>query len=557
MPPVSPRALRFALPRRLLLLPLTVVVILGLGGPPPAAAAGLKKSTLGVPMSDGARLATDVYTPRGRGCWPAVLIRTPYSKSQIKTIMARFVCRKGYALVVQDMRGQGGGPRQTLVFLDDDVRHTDGHDTIRWIARQTWCDGRVGTWGPSAAGVVQNLSGAGAPSALKAQYISMAFSDMYQHAAYPGGAFRKSLVTGWIREYNLGNHLLEHIREHPTYDGQWESLNAERTAPQISAPAIYLGGWHDAFMQGALNQFAAVQNFGAEPARGHCRLIVGPWSHHDLDWLIRPRGQRAYPADGRPFDWFNTWLKCGGRGAYRAKPVHYYVMGASGACHGHFWRADETWPPPATVTPLYLRADRRLTADEPAADEPARRYTYNPNCPVPTLGGRNLNLAQGPRDQQCVERRGDVLTFTTAPLACPVEVTGRLLAKLHVSSNQPDTDFTVKLTDVYPDGRSMLIADGILRARYREGFTAPAWLEPGAVYPIDVDLWSTSYVFPPGHRIRVAVSSSNSPRFEPNPNTGPTGGDPVEATNTLHFAADAPSYIQLPVYGGGVMGFAE
>ena len=172
---------------------------------------------------------------------------------------------------------------------------------------------------------------------------------------------------------------------------------------------------------------------------------------------------------------------------------------------------------------------------------------------MPTLGGQNLLIAKGPMDQRPVEARPDVLLFTTEPLAEPVEVTGRLTAKLAVSSDCPDTDFTVKLCDVYPDGKSMLVTDGIRRASLRNGFEKHEPLEAWKVYELDVDLWSTSLVFNKGHHIRFAVSSSNAPRFEPNPNTGdphPTGGKSRVATNTLHVSGQYPSRILLPLYTG-------
>jgi putative CocE/NonD family hydrolase len=211
-------------------------------------------------------------------------------------------------------------------------------------------------------------------------------------------------------------------------------------------------------------------------------------------------------------------------------------------------------PPPSDVTSFYLHPEGKLVRGKAPEGNGKRSYKFDPADPVPTVGGQELFLAPGPRDQRKVEGRPDVLLFTTEALAEPVEVTGRTKAKLFVSSDCPDTDFTVKLTDVYPDGRSMLVTDGILRARYRRSFEREDFLEAGQVYELTVDLWSTSLVFNKGHRIRVAVSSSNAPRFEPNPNTGHAFRADKEtrvAENTVYFSREQTSHVLLPIVTTG------
>jgi len=187
---------------------------------------------------------------------------------------------------------------------------------------------------------------------------------------------------------------------------------------------------------------------------------------------------------------------------------------------------------------------------KPPTGNESRTCAYDPKDPVPNIGGQELGVPLGPMDQRRAEKRPDVLLFTTDALQEPVEVTGRIRAKLFVSSDCPDTDFTVKLTDVYPDGRSMLVTDGILRARYHQSFERATFLESGQVYELNVDLWSTSLVFNQGHRIRIAVSSSNAPRFEANPNTGKAFRADQEtrmARNTVHLSLTYPSHVVLPV----------
>jgi putative CocE/NonD family hydrolase len=251
--------------------------------------------------------------------------------------------------------------------------------------------------------------------------------------------------------------------------------------------------------------------------------------------------------------WFDHYLKGEDNGVPNDPPVTYYVMGAVGEANapGNEWRTADHWPVPAAESRYYYHADGSLTPEPPTEDQASRTYTFDPAKPVPTLGGAELFPPAGPTDQRPGENRPDVLVFTTPPLEKPLEVTGRLRAHLWVSSSAVDTDFTANLTDVYPDGRSMLVTDGIIRARHRNSCERDDLLKPGEVVEVDIDLWSTSLIFNAGHRIRVALSSSNSPRFQPNPNTGeafpPEGSKGVPAENTIYFDAAHPSHVVLPV----------
>lgn len=519
-------------------------------------ARGLRELCYMVPMHDGTRLATDVYLPRfPRGCYPAILIRTPDGKHEFTRLAARYVCRQGCALVVQDTRGRyqsQGGPR--LAFLDDGWgENRDGHETIRWIARQPWCNGRVATWGPSSMGATQNMLAPGAPGALRAQYVIMAFSDMYAQAAYQGGVLRKELVEGWLKRHHYHPLNLAAVLAHSRYDAFWEALDPEEHAARVNAPAVFVGGWYDVFLQGTINSFVTIQHRGGPHARGRCRLVIGPWDHGQIEQVADPRTAPCRPRAADPFRFFEYHLKGRANRVPYDLPVHYYVMGDPCRGPGNCWRAAADWPPAAEPTPYYLHADGRLDRARPEQPGAALAYRYDPRDPVPTLGGRNLYLPAGPLDQRPVESRADVLLFTSQPLAEPLEVSGPITAELFVSSDCPDTDFTVKLCDVYPDGRSLLVSDGIRRVRFRESFAEEKLLEPDEVVRLSVDLWSTSIVFGRGHRLRVAVSSSNFPRFEPNPNNGQAhfgAAPPRVARNTVYLSAEYASKIVLPICSG-------
>jgi predicted acyl esterase len=511
-----------------------------------------------VSMSDGIKLATDVYLPaQGAAPYPVVLIRTPYDKNSLKG-GAGNMCALGYAVVVQDMRGRFSSEgHHAIIFGNEGLggANKDGHDTIKWIAEQPWCNGKIATWGGSALGIAQNMAAPGAPTELKGQVVQVAFSNYYGQAAYQGGVWRKELLEGWLKATKMEDGNLSTFLGHPYYDEFWKSLNAEQHAPLVNAPGVFSGGWYDIFLQGTINSFVTIQDRGGPEARGHCVLIIAPVAHGAFKELVYPTNiVSAAPVNPMaPMGHFAAWLKGEPSNISELKPVHYFVMGdpIDQLAPGNFWRSADSWPPPAKVTPFYFCSNHELCRSAPT-DTQTLSYKYDPNDPVPTVGGQNLNIEKGPMDQTKVEGRPDVLLFTSDPLEQPIEVSGRIGAKLWISSDCPDTDFTVKLCDVYPDGRSMLVTDGIRRASLRNGFETPEFLESGMVVEVNVDLWSTSLIFNKGHRIRVAVSSSNAPRFEPNANSGdphPVGKTRI-ATNTLYVSQEHPSAILLPIYNG-------
>jgi predicted acyl esterase len=530
---------------------LTTLASTCLGQPPKPPAV----TTYMVAMSDGVKLATDVYLPGdGKGKYPVIVARTPYDKSRGSSALAAMAAKRGYAFVIQDLRGRFESEgHHAIIFGNDGLgEHQDGRDTLVWIARQPWCNGKIGSWGASALGITQNMAAPVAPDELKAQFVAVAFSDYYRQAAYQGGAFRTQLLERWLRGTGMIEKNLATFVAHPRYDDFWKKLNSETQAAKVRAPGVYLGGWYDIFLQGTINSFTAVHYHGGKGARGKCRLVIGPTGHGGFTELKYPASAGRGPACGDVFAWFDHVLLGKDNAISKEKAVHYYVMGdpTDPKAPGNYWRHVDDWPPPSEPTLFYFHKGGMLAQEKPPEGNDSRSYAYDPNDPVPNIGGQELGVPLGPKDQRRVEKRPDVLLFSTDVLKEPIEVTGRITARLYVSSDCPDTDFTVKLCDVYPDGRSMLVTDGILRARYHKSFEKESFLEPGKVYEMSVDLWSTSLVFNKGHRIRVAVSSSNSPRFEANPNTGkPFRADKETsvAKNTLHLSLKYPSRIMLPV----------
>jgi uncharacterized protein len=352
---------------------------------------------------------------------------------------------------------------------------------------------------------------------------------------------------------------------HPSYDDFWRGIDA-RKYEGIDKPVLHIGGWYDIFLNGTLQSFTGMrQRAQSTAARNRQKLVVGPWSHgtnwtasyHEQEFGLHASGE-AVGLGALQLRWMDRWVKGIENGIEQEPPVRIFVMGVNQ------WRDEADWPLPDTrYTPYYLHSAGQANtlhgdgtlSPEPPVSEPADSFVYDPLDPVPAIGGANLMpfaSSIGPRDQTPAELREDVLVFSMPVLTQPLEVIGPITARLYVSSSAPDTDITCKLVDVYPDGRAMLLTDGILRLRYRNSFTTPVLLQPGEIVPITVDLWSTANVFLPGHRLRVEVSSSCFPKFARNSNTG---GEVAKedrahyqkAVNRIYHDAAHPSHLLLPV----------
>jgi predicted acyl esterase len=505
------------------------------------------KQTIMVAMRDGIELATDVYIPTGTGPFPVILLRSPYNKDGLAG-MGADAQRRGYVLVGQDTRGRFASKGVGLAFGGDgwwDGKQ-DGYDTCAWIMKQPWCNGKIGTVGGSALGITQLAeAGAGSPG-ITAQRIDVAAPSQYFDVNYPGGVFKKNMIESWLSVTNHSPQTLEAWTAHPTYDAYWRERDLNLRYDKTNAPAVHTGGWFDIFSQGTIDAFNGMQTKGGQGARRKQKLIMGPWTHG----IFQPKaGQLTFKDGAAPpgkvhdtWAWMDHWLKGAANGIEAEPAVTYYVMGdaQTAGAPGNEWRRTDRWPPAGTQDrPLYLASDRTLTWTKPNAGD--LRYTYDPANPAPTVGGKQLVLPSGPMEQSAVESRSDVLSYSSPVLDDPIEVTGRARLTLHVSSDCKDTDFFARLCDVYPDGKSYNIAEGQLRARFREGFSKEVPLTPGKAVTLQVDLGSTSVVFNKGHRIRVQVTSSSSPGFDPNPNTG----EPFRSSSRTQIATNT-------VYSGGV-----
>ena len=340
---------------------------------------------------------------------------------------------------------------------------------------------------------------------------------------------------------------------HPERDEYWAEVDGKERARNLKAPVFLMAGWFDPFLPTQINDFVRIRREAPPDVASATRLIIGPWAHAHT--VTPPRGitPKHYRLESLvpSVAWFDQHLVSSETSVQESAPIRIYVMGENA------WRDEHEWPLGRTrYTPYYLRSggkanslsgDGVLTLDSPTSQEPSDTYIYDPQDPVSTAGGAMIGPRAGIALQNTVERRPDVLVYTTPPLEEDIEVTGPIRLVLYASTTATHTDFTGKLVDVYPDGSAYNISEGILRRRYRDRHDD---VQAGRPTNIQIHLWPTSIVFRKGHRIRLEVSSSNYPRFDRNPNTGRSIAretDPVVATQRIHHGHETPSRLILPV----------
>jgi putative CocE/NonD family hydrolase len=481
-----------------------------------------------------------------------VLIQTPYNRLSFVSRAGAELFGDAFAYVVVDMRGYGESRDQGAAWRSGGV---DGYDAVEWIAAQIWSNGRVGTWGASAVGSIQYLTAAEKPPHLTCcvPIVRSLRNDYVQY--FPGGVFRE--------DYHKTRELALRVpHQNPSVYRNvpgWQTPGQPpASAARINVPMLFIGGWFDHNTQpdgyGILQSWMDVQEHGGDDARGKQRILIGPWIHTATD--SRHAGELDFPAAERAGleateRFYRYWLNGEDNGLESEPPFRYFVMGIDE------WRHTETWPPRGvSKQTLFFTHDGSLAKGEPAGEQPPRCYDFDPADPCPTIGGPDVGIGAspvkwGPYDQAPqVEIRPDVLTFSTEPLKQDLVVLGAPKVRLFVSSDRTDTDVMVRLSDVYPDGRSILLLDTALRMRFRDSLKEEHLMTPGEVYDVTLDLSNTAVAFMRGHRIRVSVSSSNWPRFDVNPNTGGPLFDqsnPVVARNCVYADRGHPSALVLPV----------
>ena len=547
---------------------------------------------------DGVTLRADIYRPTGEGTFPVLLQRTPYNK-QNAAEFGRTAVASGFMVVVQDVRGRYESEGEWYPFKHETE---DGYDTIEWAAVLPGSNGKVGMFGGSYVGATQMLAAVGHPPHLAGICPVVTASNYHENWTYQGGAFEQWFNESWtsglaqdtvnravkdgsnafagstvlpLKKYPLYNmqwnadpsswtarfapYFLDWL-DHPTYDSYWKQWAIDEQYASIQVPALTIAAWYDLFQGGSIKNYTGLHaGAGNETARAGQRLLIAIGGHSG--WA-RTVGTVDFGPDA-PFDengvtleWYE-YLFQGKQNEFATKPVKLFVMGENK------WRYEDEWPlTRAKETRYFLHSggkanaasgDGSLSTSE-ASSKAGDSYTYDPASPVPTVGGPlccdPIHLATGARDQSEVEKRNDVLVYSTGALTEDTEVTGPITLDLFAKSSAADTDFTGKLVDVWPNGFAQNLTEGILRARYRSGTTKADPIAPGQIYEYKIDLWSTSNVFLKGHKIRLEISSSNFPRFDRNLNTGKdaaTSSDFVKAENTIYHDSAHPSALLLPV----------
>jgi uncharacterized protein len=568
-------------PGSFLLLVLTVVCFFATTSARAQDGAVIFEANVMMTMRDGTELAANIFKPQGDGPFPTILSRTPYGKGTEKNGQARSYVSQGYAMVIQDCRGKGDSKGLWDPFRYD--AH-DGFDTQEWVGTQPWCNGKIGTAGGSYVGWTQWAAAPEGSQYLKAMVPIVPFCNAYD-LAYDGGAFQLALMMGWgsavggariapdkisgaLRFLPLNDFddqfenevfYLEEWVKHPIDDDYWRQRGIGRMAfDDVTVPVLNIGGWYDIFSKVTLEMTNGVRSESDNRAvRRNQFSVIGPWAHgvgRSKVGALDFGPEAAMNLGQLQKKWFDYWLRDQDTGVEEWPAFQIFVMGENE------WRGESEWPLKRTqYTPFYLQSQghaadisgdgvlSEMKPDMSATD----RFTYDPQNPTPTAGGNNLvGAPAGPFDQTEVEQRDDVLVYTSAALTEAIEVTGPVQMILYAASSAVDTDFTAKLVDVHPDGKAYNLCDGIIRARWRTDRTKPELIKPGESYRYEIDLWVTSNLFQPGHRIRVEISSSNFPRFDRNPNSGlPFGSDTKlqSATQTVFHGAERASHILLPV----------
>jgi uncharacterized protein len=563
-------------------------------------------------MRDGTTLMSNVYRPAEGGPYPVLLARMPYGKdlpfdsSYLDPVRA---VRRGYIVAIQDVRGRYASEGKFTPFVRE---FEDGYDSVEWAAKLPGSSGSVGMIGLSYLGKAQWHAAVMQPPSLKSMAPGQTWGNHLNGAQMRGGARELGLIQYWaqgalalgvlFRKYRgepqeIAEKLPELVGSIDTLlagggydalpltqlpdpddltpfvrggfargadDESWDYLNIDGRYDRVEAPTFNIGGWYDCFIGETLRQYEAMKERAKAAGTRPPRLLVGPWTHAefgstvgDLDFGIGSSGAFLnYRGDltEAHLRWFDATLKGDERLLEERPPVEVFVMGENR------WRGYEEWPVPGAYEERWhLRDGGRLAREAPEPGEPDE-YDYDPRDPVPTVGGAILMAPihrPGARDQREIEDRPDVLVYTSEALRKDHTVLGPVHATVFAATSAPDTDFVVRLVDVYPDGRAIGVADGVIRASAREAFPAPGVtrpagpkpIEPGRVYGYNVDLWATGITFRAGHRIRVHITSSCFPRWDRNPNTGegPDSARTEVARQRIFHDPERPSHVTLTV----------
>jgi len=532
-----------------------------LGKPlPPLDLTGVSEQHVMIPMRDGVRLSAYLYVPVGEGKWPVVFEQRYADISGAGTRKnAAELARRGFAVAMVNFRGsqESEGVYVGYRALAWGVQK-DGYDTCEWLASQPWSTGKVGTFGSSQGGFAQNFLAVTQPPHLVCQYMVDTGLSLFHEGYRIGGVTRPGRFKDFganCRQPADNEALLEDWDTHPNYDDYWRAEDCTLHFAKMNVPCFTIGSWFDFMVQGSVQSFIGRQHHGGENSRGKQWLLLGPWLHGRLNKgskvgdLVYP-DSATWPEVEHMVRWFDHWLKGVDNGIPKEPAVRYFVMGAAGemGSPGHQWRSAQDWPPQAESGSLYLHPDGLLADEATIVASASTSFVSDPAQPM-EIAGKSF---PGAKDARGFEQQKEVRTWTTPILEKDVEWSGEVTAEIWLSSTAPDTDVILRLSDVYPDGRSILLMDYPLRARYRDGWDRQVMLKAGEPAQLKWHIGWTSQIFAKGHRIRVTIASTGAPLYEPNSQTGgPQTRDWLKdarvATNTVWHDRDHASRLVIPL----------
>ena len=515
---------------------------------------GVREQHVMIPMRDGVRLSAYLYLPEGAGKWPAIFEQRYASLTSTGTRKGSAeLARRGFAVAMVNFRGaqlsEGRYVGYRALAWGD---KKDGYDTCEWLATQPWSTGKVGSFGSSQGGYAQNFLAVTQPPHLTCQYMVDTGLSLFQEGYRIGGVTRPGRFADFganCRDPKDNAALLREWDAHPHYDDYWRAEDCTLHFDQMKVPCFTIGSWFDFMCQGSVMSFV-----GRQP-NSQQQLLLGPWLHgrtnkgSKVGDLVFP-DNATWPDLDHMVRWFDHWLKGADNGVEKDPTVRYYVMGATSepGAPGNVWREAANWPPAAAETSFFLHEGGTLNNEAPLNASSGTSYDSDPLHPM-EIPGRSF---PGAKDASGFEKQKDVRVWTTQALDEPLEITGEVHAELWVKSTVTDTDFLLRVSDVYPDGRSILLMDYPLRARYREGFDHEAFLTPGEPTKLKWHIGWTSIILNRGHRLRVTVSSTGAPLYEPNNQTGgPQTQDWLQqtqiGTHTVLHEKEHASRVLLPI----------
>ena len=519
--------------------------------------AQLTPTTVNIPMRDGKTLAADVYLPNNTDTFPVIFVQTPYNKNTYHQTglplgVRQNLSTSNYAFVIMDWRGFYGSADAFTLTVN---KGEDGYDAIEWITNQTWCNGKIGTWGPSALSNVQFETAYEQHPNHVCAVPEVTMPQTRYDKYYPGGVLEvASLQTLSVL---FGNNTFNTVVEKPYYNNLWSYVeNSTLDLPNVAIPMLIVGGWYDHNIDFDIKLLQMMQSQTATAVRNKHKMLIGPWVHGGVGLAYvgsEIQGELNYPlAAGENHNYENQFFDYYLRGVqnnWEANAVFkYYQMGED------VWKTTSTFENDSDTLVFSTDENFKLVMTSVTGGSSAKSFVYNPEDPSPTIGGKTLHpdLDQGPFNQQAVIDRSDALYFETDTFLSALHITGVIKAKVIIQPGAVDTDVALRLVDVYPDGRKILIDDDIQRLRFRNGYTIndTSFMDVNSTYQVDITFDPIALSLPTGHKLGLIVTGSNYPRYNRNMNTG----NEMYPNNSIDTLVNPQTITNQLVIGGGSIG---